>query len=230
MRKFRLLLVLVPGLVAACAIPDAPTEIDNPIESASDVDDQREQEEVPPAREIGASLDIRTVDCFRGTVYFEVNARFTDNGEPTDAVSCRVTFDDGAVIDDCGGFHDFGSGGAEHLVSVELRSMIDGSIIRLSQEVFVYAPPVGTVTASACGFDLSYKVDADPAVLVNAYLEPYFDVGDPDYYLKRENTVRVPAIGDYRVWVFLQDDRGGFNCVSSTEALVHVDGCTCSHE
>jgi hypothetical protein len=228
MRKF-LLAVVVPVLVVACAEPNAPNEIDTPIGSESAADDEHEQEEAPPARAITAALDIRTVDCFRGTVLFAVKASFTDNGEATDAVSCRVTFDDGTVVNDCGGFHEFGAGGAEHVVSVEVRSMIDGSVIELSQEVFVYGPPVGTVTASACNFDLSYKVEADPALLVHAFVEPHFDTLEPEYYLKRENTVRVPAAGDYRIWVFLQDERGGFNCVSSTEALVHVDGCTCGH-
>src|SRR5688572_11334405 len=151
MREF-LLRLLIPVMVAACADSKAPTEIEGPIES--EPKDEDDDDDPPPAREITASLDIRTVDCFRGTVLFDVNARFVDNGEPTDAVSCRVTFDDGTVIDDCGGFHDFGSGGAEHSVVVEVTSQIDGSVIRLNETTFVYGVPVATVTASVCGFDL----------------------------------------------------------------------------
>lgn len=223
-----LLPLVIPGLLVACADP-SPTEVQTPVESPSDDGNQQGDEEVPPAREMTAVLDIRTVDCFRGTVYFEVKASFTDNGEPTDAKSCTVTFDDGTVINDCGGFHDFGAGGADHVVNVDVVSGIDGSLIHIEKELFVYGPPVGTVTASVCNYDLSYKVDADPAILVNAFVEPSQDLvtDDPAYYLNREYTVRVPSAGDYRVWVYLNDPRGGFNCVSSTEAWVHVTGCSC---
>lgn len=218
--------LLLPALMlAACGDNLQPSD---DVKSGTEVGSDAQDGETP-ARAIDASIFIFAPSCDAAVAQFETEVRYVDDGSLVTDLSCLWTFDDGTTSTECIGEHTFATGGFHDFV-LDVTDLTTGATDRATQNRFI--DPVIDANLEVTGGDLTISWVATTNVgEVRVFVEPseFITTDDPNYFLKRTNTITVSRAGTYTVTMFVEDERSvGPICNEQIVKQVEVF-CTGNH-
>ena len=227
MRSVALSLAIVVPSFFACG-DNKPGDSSLPFESGSD-------EEYPDAgvepRPIISSLLLTAPSCDAAVAEFEVDVLYADDRSLVPNRACTMTFDDGAVYDQCAGSHTFATGGFHDYV-LEVRDLDNGAVERTEGRRYIEHPLLVTFEARApeCGLEVSYEGTVNVSAFAIVHITPAENVvGDADSNA-RSGTFQVTQPGTYQVRFDVEDERSIPICSETIVREVTVTACDHEHE
>jgi hypothetical protein len=200
------------------------TTVDTPIDTPMDTNAGNHEDDTP--RAIVANLDIQSPSCDAATASFEAFARHADDSSSVQKLSCRVTFDDGAVSDACVGEHTFASAGA-HTFVLEAVDLDTGAVSRREVARNIAAPLDVDLALDvpACGLDVAFKATLNTGALVHVMMSPADKVVVPNV-VGTTGSFQALEPGTYTVVLSAEDERAtGPICVREVSRTVTLTAC-----
>lgn len=227
MRRFALSMLCVTPtlLVPACGDNLRPEGdiVDDDVTMESDPSDHGVPGET---RQLAASVNIFSPSCDEATAAFEVLARYAGDAALVRNISCRITFDDGAVSDQCVGEHTFASAGA-HTFVVDVVDLDTKATTRTETKRNIAVPLEVDLTLDVpeCGLALDFDAAISTSAEVHVTLSPADKVIEP-HVLGRTGRFEVREPGTYTILLSAEDERTtGPICLRTESRTVELRAC-----
>ncbi len=226
-------LCLTPSfLVSACGDNHPPAVDDNGITDPgdtgvdTDVDTGESGSDPMTPREIAASLDIQSPSCDAATASYEALVHYAGSTTSVPNVRCRITFDDGAVADQCAGEHTFASAGA-HMFTLEVEDLDTHAVARTVTTRTVAMPLEVELTIDApdCGLELAFDAKLSTRAEVHVTMSPADKVVAP-HVVGTTGSFQVLEPGTYTISLSAEVERPtGPICVREISRTVELLAC-----
>lgn len=226
--RFALSLAFVTPMIVACGDNLQPDEDSRSSVQPTDGDHPDAGME---ARAITASLLLTAPSCDAPVADFDVEVYYADDRSLVPNRACTMTFDDGAIYEQCIGSHTFAEGGF-HGYSLEVRDVDSGALERTEGIRYIEHPLLATfeATAPACGLEIAYAgtVNVNAFSIVN--VEPAANVAGDAFAHARTGSFQVTRPGTYRLRFDVEDERAIPICQATIERDVTVTACPGDHD